>query len=470
VMIEHRQAVNTLLDVNRRFGVREDDRVFAVSSLAFDLSVWDVFGTLAAGGTVVLPAPAPQPDPSAWSERMAQCGVTIWNSAPPLLEMLVESQAPLPSTLRLALLSGDWIPVPLPDRVRRQVPAARVVSLGGATEGSIWSILYPIGTVEPSWRSIPYGRPMAGQRFHIVDAAGRPAPAGVVGELCIGGAGVAMGYLGRPELTAERFVPDLFAAEPGRRLYRTGDLGRFGPDGVIEFLGRRDQQVKVRGYRVELGEIEAALARHPAVREAVVLALGEPRGDRRLAAFVVLRPEALPESVEPETLRAFVARSLPEPMVPALLEVLESLPLTPNGKVDRRALAERPLTGLVQQRAAAYVAPRDAVEERLAGVWRDLLGVEKVGVHDSFFALGGHSLLATRLVAAVREAFGVEVPLRTLFERPALEDLALVIAEARVERADAGDVERLLAELEEISDEEAGRLLEAESSSGGDDS
>jgi acyl-coenzyme A synthetase/AMP-(fatty) acid ligase/acyl carrier protein len=465
-MIEHRRAVNTLLDINRRFGVGEGDRVFAVSSLAFDLSVWDVFGTLAAGGTVVLPAPAPQPDPAAWAERMAECGVTVWNSAPPLLEMLVESQAPLPPTLRLALLSGDWIPVSLPDRVRRQVPAARVVSLGGATEGSIWSILHPIESVEPSWRSVPYGRPMAGQRFHIVDAAGRPSPVGVVGELCIGGAGVAMGYLGRPELTAERFVPDPFAAEPGLRLYRTGDLGRFGQDGVIEFLGRRDQQVKVRGYRIELGEIEAALARHPAVREAVVLALGEPRGDRRLAAFVVLRADA--EAVEPEALRAFVARSLPEPMVPALLEILESLPLTPNGKVDRRALAERPLTGLVQQSAVAYVAPRNAVEERLAAVWCNLLGVEKVGVHDSFFALGGHSLLATRLVAAVREAFGVEIPLRTLFERPTLEDLALVIAEARVERADESDVERLLAELEEISDEEASRLLEAESGSGGE--
>src|SRR6185369_15751176 len=194
VMISHRQAVNTLLDINRRFGVGPSDRVFAVSSLAFDLSVWDLFGAFAAGAAAVLPPPAAQPDPAAWAERMASTGVTIWNSAPALLEMLVESGASLSATsrtLRLAMLSGDWIPLSLPGRVRRQVPEARLVSLGGATEGSIWSILQPIGAVDPTWRSIPYGRPMIAQRFYVLGRRGLPAPTGVPGELCIGGAGVA---------------------------------------------------------------------------------------------------------------------------------------------------------------------------------------------------------------------------------------------------------------------------------------
>jgi amino acid adenylation domain-containing protein len=455
VVIEHRQAANTILDVNRRFAVRPADRVFALSALSFDLSVWDLFGTLAAGGTIVLPTPEDRADPAAWSARMLEAGVTVWNSAPPLLDMLVEAGAPLPPGLRLALLSGDWIPVGLPGRIHRQAPDCRVVSLGGATEGSIWSILFPLGDVDSAWRSIPYGRPMENQRFHVLGRHGEPVPSGVAGELYIGGAGVAVGYFARPELTAERFVPDPIDGSDAR-LYRTGDLGRHRADGTIEFLGRVDTQVKIRGFRVELGEIETVLSQHPGIREAVVLARQEgssPSADRRLAAYVVPAPEEAPPATE---LRAWLAGRLPDFMIPPHFVYLESLPVTPNGKLDRRAL---PAPDAAPRER---IAPRDSVERQLATIWERLLGLSEVGVEDNFFELGGHSLLATRLVAAVREEMGLELSVREIFERPTVAALAVAIAERRVEGVAEDELERLLGGIEGLSDEEIERLLAAE--------
>jgi acyl-coenzyme A synthetase/AMP-(fatty) acid ligase len=432
--------------------------------------VWDLFGAFAAGAAVVLPPAAAQPEPAAWAEVMARSGVTIWNSAPALLELLTESGAPLPRALRLVLLSGDWIPLALPGRVRRQVPAARVVGLGGATEGSIWSILHPIRSVDPAWRSIPYGRPMTAQRFHVLDCRGHPTPLGVPGELCIGGAGVAVGYLARPDLTAERFVPDPFGA-PGGRLYRTGDLGRYRSGaGTLELLGRLDHQVKIRGFRIELGEIESALARHPDVREAVVVARAAgdteatpaaapaPGSDRRLVAYVV--PTA-GSALDPAALRAALAARLPEPMVPSWIVLLDRLPLTANGKVDRKALPapEAPVR--------AVVAPRDPMEERLAALWSRFLGVAAVSVFDNFFEIGGHSLLATRLVAAIRDEMGIETPVREVFEHPVLAAQALAVAGHQAEDLEEGELSRMLESLEELSDEEVDRLLAAEARSGG---
>lgn len=284
VMIDHRGAVNTLLDLNERFSVGPGDRVIALSASGFDLSIYDVFGTLAAGGTIVVPEPCQ--DPAHWLACVAQHHVTIWNSVPALMEMLVDQagQGQLPS-LRLVMLSGDWIPVELPPRIWRLSPNARTISLGGATEGSIWSILHPIEKVDPSWPSIPYGRPMRNQRFAVLDSAGEPCPIWVPGDLYIDGIGVAQGYFGDPTRTAQSFStgPD------GERRYRTGDRGRYRPSGDIEFLGRQDQQVKVRGHRIELGEIESTLGSHPDVSSAVVVAHGDPRGHRRLVAYVVPR-------------------------------------------------------------------------------------------------------------------------------------------------------------------------------------
>ncbi|MEW1842598.1 amino acid adenylation domain-containing protein [Nonomuraea angiospora] len=284
VMISHRAARNTIDDINSRFGVGPDDRVLGLAGLGFDLSVYDIFGPLAVGAALVLPDPSRRGDPAHWAELAAGHGVTAWNSVPAQLQMLqhyldAEPGAELPA-LRLAMLSGDWIPVALPGQIRRRVPGLDVISLGGATEAAIWSIYHPIGEPLPGWASVPYGRPLANQTFHVLDAAMRPCPDWVPGELYIGGSGVAMGYLGDEGRTAERFV-----RHGGERLYRTGDLGRYRPDGNIEFLGREDSQVKIRGHRIELAEVETALQAHPAVAAGTVIVDGDRALERRLIAF-----------------------------------------------------------------------------------------------------------------------------------------------------------------------------------------
>ncbi|MEF7613139.1 amino acid adenylation domain-containing protein [Aquincola sp. MAHUQ-54] len=292
VMIDHRGAVNTVRDINHRHGIGPGDRVFGLSALNFDLSVWDIFGPLAAGGALVLPAPDDLQQPARWPARLAADRVTVWNTVPALLQLLLDALpagggAALP--LRLAMLSGDWIPLALPPRLAAACPQARLFSLGGATEASIWSIEHPVDGIDASWRSVPYGRPLAGQPWYVLDDDLRPCPPSVPGELYIAGIGVARGYWGRPALTAERFVPNPFAVPgdaAGAVLYRTGDLGVLRPEGWIEFLGREDHQVKVNGYRIELGEIEAALQRHPALAGAAVAAGGTPPA---LTAYVVPR-------------------------------------------------------------------------------------------------------------------------------------------------------------------------------------
>lgn len=288
VAIDHRGALNTIVDINQRFRVTPEDRVLALSALNFDLSVYDIFGTLAAGSTIVMPQAAAANDPSHWAELILRERVTIWNSVPALMDMFVEYCAARPElqprSLRLVLMSGDWIPITLPDRIRALLGEIEVISMGGATEASIWSILYPIHRVDPTWRSIPYGRAMVNQRFYVLNSALEPCPTWVPGQLYIGGIGVALGYWRDPAKTAASFISH---PRTGERLYSTGDLGRLLPDGNIEFLGRNDFQVKVRGYRIELGEIEAALRQHPAVQETIVVVREDEPNDKRLVAYVV---------------------------------------------------------------------------------------------------------------------------------------------------------------------------------------
>ncbi|GFH39141.1 non-ribosomal peptide synthetase [Streptomyces pacificus] len=287
VMISHRAALNTVEDINRRHAVTERDRVLGIAGLGFDLSVYDLFGPLAMGATLVLPAADRRGDPSHWAELVRDFGVTVWNSVPGQLHMLCDwlrSEPPADdASLRLALISGDWIPVALPDQARELLPGLEIISLGGATEGSIWSIAHPIGEVDTARPSIPYGKPLTNQTFAVLDRHLRPRPEWVPGELYIGGAGVALGYFGDEARTAERFLTD---PATGERLYRTGDLGRYLPDGTIEFLGREDAQIKIRGYRVELAEVEAAVQAHPEVAAGAVIVDDSAAGGRRLAAFV----------------------------------------------------------------------------------------------------------------------------------------------------------------------------------------
>ncbi|MGH9894395.1 MAG: AMP-binding enzyme, partial [bacterium] len=307
--------------------------------------------------------------------------------------------------------------------------------------------------------SIPLGRPIANTEVFVLDPHLQPVPIGVPGELYVGGDGLARGYHKRPELTAERFIPHPFRGDPGARLYRTGDLVRYLADGNLEFLGRIDQQVKLRGFRIEPGEIEAALTRHPAVREAVVVMEEETSGDKRLVAYFVPRQESGPSISE---LRSILRAELPEYMVPAAIVPLGALPLMPSGKLDRKALPspERVRPELEN----GFVAPRSPVEARLAEIWTSLLGIEPVGVYDDFFALGGHSLLATQVMSRLRTTFRLDLPLLTIFEAPTIAGLALALTQRQEdERVRMG---RLSAEVKSISDVELRRLLRGEKHSG----
>ncbi len=402
--------------------------MLGLSSLSFDLSVHDIFGMLAAGGAVVLPAPEDAREPLRWLTQIAEQGVTLWNSVPALMEMLVNQlamqrwDAPLP--LRAVMMSGDWIPLSLPPRIAEAAPAARSLSLGGATEASIWSIWYPIERIDPAWTSVPYGVPMRNQRFHVLDEAMRPRPVWVAGDLYIAGDGLARGYWRDEEKTASSFVEHPVT---GERLYRTGDLGRYLPDGNIEFLGRADFQVKVGGYRIELGEIEAALCQLPGVRSAVAVAVGE-RGARRLVAYAAPEPGA---ELSAEQILAGLREKIPAYAVPQQILLLESMPLSANGKVDRRALP-RP-DQLSSSRS--FVPARTGTEQTLLGFWTELLGRGKasdggpvvLGVNDNFFDLGGHSLLAVRLMGMIKQRWGIALPLASLFDSPTIESLGRLI-------------------------------------------
>ncbi|MEA5549546.1 amino acid adenylation domain-containing protein [Anabaena cylindrica UHCC 0172] len=312
VMIDHRGAVNTILDINQRFAINSSDRVLALSALNFDLSVYDIFGTLAVGGTIVIPANTGAKDPTHWLELIKNHQVTIWNSVPALMQMLVaylsDKPQQAPSSLRLALLSGDWLPLSLPGQVQKLFPNVQLVSLGGATEASIWSICYPIETVDLNCPSIPYGKPLKNQHFYVLNELMSPCPVWVSGQLYIGGIGLALGYWRSEEKTTASFI---IHPHTGERLYKTGDLGRYLPDGNIEFLGREDFQVKINGYRVELGEVETSLQKYPGIKDVVVMAVGESQNKQQLVAYVVsshlLPPEPnLGEAYQPRQLAGVV--------------------------------------------------------------------------------------------------------------------------------------------------------------------
>jgi amino acid adenylation domain-containing protein len=425
VQVPHRAVVNLLGAMRREPGLAADDILLSVTTLAFDIAALELFGPLTTGACVVLASREVAADGVRLAELLAQCGATVMQATPATWRMLL--QAGWTGSPRLKILcGGEALPRDLADALLRS--GSSLWNLYGPTETTIWSACWQVRPCEP----ITIGRPIANTRFHILDRHGHPVPAGVPGELYIGGDGVAAGYRDRPEMTASRFVPDPFGPEPGARLFRTGDLARYRPDGCVDFLGRLDHQVKARGFRIELGEVEAVLGRHPRVRDRVVVAREDAQGNTVLAAYVVPTDGPPPEAGD---LRAFLKERLPDYMIPAAFVLLDRLPLTPNGKVDRRALPapERAATAAV----AAYVPPRTATEEKLAAVWADLLGRPRVGVHDNFFELGGHSLLAVQLVVRIRKAFGTELSLQTPFKAPTVAALATLIDAARAPAAAA---------------------------------
>jgi amino acid adenylation domain-containing protein len=424
----HKGAVNRFAWMWERYPFEDGEVCCQKTSLNFLDSLWEIFGPLLRGVPVVVIPAEEAKDPPELIRTLASNRVSRIVLVPSLLRNMLEAaddlQARLPN-LKVWVTSGEAVPVELTQRFREAMPRAVLLNLYGSSEISADVTAYDTTLMADGVANVPIGRPIDNTQIYVLDGRLRPVPVGVVGEVYSGGDGLARGYWRRPDLTAERFVPDPLGTRPGARLYRTGDLARFMPDGNVEYLGRRDFQVKVRGFRIELGEVEAALAKHPAVEQTVVVASEGEAGDSLLVAYIVSHGGAALRSGD---LRNFLKESLPDYMVPSVFVSLDAFPLTPNGKINRLALPAQSRARV--ETGERYVAPSTPTEEILAGVWSGLLGLERVGAHDNFFELGGHSLLATRVVSRVRELFGVELPLRNLFEVPTVAGLAASLEKA----------------------------------------
>jgi amino acid adenylation domain-containing protein len=438
VMVGHRQVVQLVVETDY-VQLRPGDRVAQASNAGFDALTFEVWGAFLNGATLVGIPQDVLISPPALRQALRDERISTIFLTTALVNQLSNEEPDIFAPVREVLFGGQAVDA---DSVRRLLKAGRprrLLHMYGPTETTTFCLYEEVEHVAEDALSVPLGHATGNQRIYLLDGALTPVPRGVPGEAFVGGVGVARGYLDRPGLTAERFVPDPFSGEPGARMYRTGDRMRWRGERKLEFVGRLDEQVKIRGFRIEPGEIEAVLSAHAEVREARVIVSEDARGEKRLVAYVV-------GGVEADELREHVRRTLPDYMVPAAFVVLEALPLTPNGKLDRKALPAPELASA----EAAYVAPRTPTEEVLAGVWAEMLGRERVGAEESFFDLGGHSLLATRVAARVRQAFGVELPLRAIFERSVLSDLAAEIdrlrgsgaagAEAIVPAAREGDL------------------------------
>ncbi len=419
VMIAHRGLINCIVETNRSFCITDKDRVLAVTALHHDMSVYDIFGLLAAGGAIVMPRHASSRAPDHWAELIEREHITIWNSVPAFMEMLLDYAAGqrllLPDRLRLAFLGGDWISTSAPCRIQSHFGEVNVISVGGPTETTVWNIWYPIRRVEPEWKSIPYGHPIANTHYYVLDEALQDCPVGSPGELCCAGVGLMKGYWRDEEHTRTRF-----AAHPrtGERIYRTGDRGRLGPDGEIEFLGRIDSQVKIGGQRIELGEIEFNLNQYPGLKQAAVTAVLS-NGQKRLAAYLVADGG---RSIASQDVRSFLERRLPCYMIPSVFVPLTSLPLNSNGKVDRSALPipEAPSPEPGQTVAAASA---NELEDAIGEVWCQILSLDQVGPNDNFFDLGGTSLLLVHTHAALQKRLSRTLSVTDLFEFPSVRAL-----------------------------------------------
>jgi amino acid adenylation domain-containing protein len=425
VGLPHRGLCNRLLWGKRDlYRFTPEDSLLQIFSFSFDFALWDVFTTLICGARLVLTRPGGSRDISYLVRLIHEQAITIIGVTPSLLDALLnEPGIERCRSLKTISSGGEALSPDLQARVFARLPGARLYNTYGPTETSI-DVTSWVCRTESDRRSVPIGSPNGNTEIYLLDQTLKPVPVGVAGELHIGGEGLARGYLNQPGLTAEKFIPNPFGHEVGARLYKTGDLARHRADGEIEFLGRIDNQVKLRGFRIELGEIEVALARHTDVAEAVVTACDAAagRGEKILAAYVAPLP-GVPLSVG--ELRSFMEAHLPGHMVPSVFMLVDALPRTPNGKIDRRAL---PAPDRARRESEdSFTGPRNPTEETLAGIWREVLGLERVGVHDKFFELGGHSLLATQVISRIRTAFQVEVPLRSIFETPTVAGLAETI-------------------------------------------
>lgn len=438
VMIEHQSVVNLTETMRVEYGMVSSDRVLQFSSISFDSATDEIYNCLTAGGTLVLRTDEMLSSVSTFLQKCQEWKLTVlelptayWHQ---IISELATTNESLPTSIRLVSVGGE---AALPEKLRLWQSCVdeqwRCHQLGeppllvngyGPTEATVEATICKLSqlVIEDTRPQLPIGRPIGNVQAYILDRYLQPVPVGVWGELLIGGVGLARGYLNQPELTTEKFIPNPFSDEPEARLYKTGDLVRYLPDGNIEFLGRIDNQVKIRGFRIELGEIETMLGQHPAVRETLLLVREDAPGDKRLVAYLIPKHEPAPTTSE---LYHFLREKLPNYMIPAAFVMLETIPLTPNGKVDYRALPAPDQAQLELEET--FVAPRTPVEEKLASIWANVLGLEQIGVHNNFFQLGGHSLLAIQVISRLRQAFEIELSVRSLFEAPTVAELAELI-------------------------------------------
>jgi amino acid adenylation domain-containing protein len=441
VVVKHRPVINIIEWVNKTLAVSPADKLLFVTSIGFDLSVYDVFGMLAAGGTIRLMDYEELGDPKHMLKVIGEEGITIWDSAPAAIQVLVplldhHREMLSASRLRLVMLSGDWIPVTLPDVLRNVFEQVEVVSLGGATEATIWSNYYRIGEVQKHWKSIPYGKPTQNCKYYILNKDLEICPVGVAGDLYIGGDCLSAGYVNDLALTTQKFVGSPFAK--GEIIYKTGDLARWFEDGNMEFLGRKDGQVKIRGFRIETGEIESLLVQHSDIRSAVVMPHTNKRNEKYLCAYVVLKDGSRTMSIP--SLKEYLLESVPDYFVPESYVFIDEIPVSANGKVDRKRLPE-PETASA---TTVFVAPANAIEEQLGRIWCDVLGVEQpMSAIADFFEMGGHSLSVTALIAQIQRHFKVELSIREIFSHTTLRAQANLVAVV------GGDVLQEAADVEE---------------------
>lgn len=420
VMIKHAAAVNTILDINQRFHVGSQDVIYGISALNFDLSVYDIFGSLSTGATLVLPKEDERKEPAKWLEHIHRHGVSFWNSVPALLQMLVDylsvnSEKKQIKSIKNILLSGDWIPLDLPANIKKYINNdTQLTSLGGATEASIWSICYQVDQVQERWRSIPYGQPMLNQKFYVLNEHLKELPIGAPGELYIGGVSVADGYWADADRTEKAFKLHPIT---GERIYKTGDMGRYFSDGNIEFLGRNDHQVKIRGYRVELGEVQSKIAEIKNIEKVIVLDHRSQQGDVYLVAYIVISPEY---HFQEAVVKKILKEKLPEYMIPNHFIPIASIPLTANGKIDRAVLPQVNYA----MKSMEYISPLMGLETEIATVWKKVLLLTSISRSSNFFEIGGHSLLAAKIIFELEEIYFVDISVNLIFASPVLADFA----------------------------------------------
>ncbi|GEL05492.1 non-ribosomal peptide synthetase [Rummeliibacillus stabekisii] len=423
VAVKHKPVINLIEWVNKTFSVGKNDKLLFVTSLCFDLSVYDILGTLAAGGKIRIASNNEVRDPQQLMKIISEENITFWDSAPAALQQLTSyfpEKKMESSKLRLVFLSGDWIPVTLPTKLKEVFEGVEVISLGGATEATVWSNFYPIKEVKKDWKSIPYGKPIQNAKYYILDSELNPSPIGVPGDLYIGGECLASGYANAAELTLTRFIANPFIQGENNIMYKTGDLARWYRDGNIEFLGRVDHQVKIRGYRIELGEIEYHLLNHPGIKEAITITKEDESNNVYLCTYYTSNI-----GVTESELKNYLGSKIPEYMVPSILYLLDKIPVTSNGKLDRGALPEPKR----QLSLNNYRAPKSDAEKLILDIWKELLKVDEIGIDDKFFEVGGNSLLIVQVHQRLEDIYPGKIKVVDLFTYPTVAEIASLVSE-----------------------------------------